>query len=181
MRSVARIPRFGANARKSVIRVVGVAAAAVVVAGFATPANAATTGAPNPASHGAPSKTGLSQPGAHPNLVIGVGGGVTCTGITYQPFNDSAGYAYGDGETYCSSVVSELGIAQTLYRLRWYGWQSLNSDSSDVAASNDAWTSTWWNCSGVGTYTYEADSSHYAYTPAGEVSGDTSNQARFGC
>lgn len=116
---------------------------------------------------------------ADPQIDAAVG---ACIGssLVYKTSTEG-GRANGEGNIVCTLNVQELLDTTGLWRLRFYGWQFLDSDSS-FADDDHVVSISIWRCAGVGTYTYYSDAVHYVkdYSDV-EYWAETSNSKRFSC
>jgi hypothetical protein len=106
-----------------------------------------------------------------------------CTGTSsvYKTSTDG-GRANGRGVINCVAYYYKLYDYTTLYRLRWYGWQFLDSDSSTAYSARTVTSISIWRCAGAGTYTYSSSAYHEATTVGGtRYTARTSAQNRFSC
>jgi hypothetical protein len=166
---------------------VAIIAPAVVALLTAAPASAVGSPHPAPGSVSAHSATlgQTSRSGTAPALTSGLGSNpYGCYGQTDNPHESghNPGFANTVSRTVCDTWLAYLTAATDLYRLRWYGWQYLTSGGASGENVSSVQGPTSWNCSGVGTYTYEADTYHEADDYFGNYyTADTYAQARFGC
>ncbi|GEL25746.1 hypothetical protein PSU4_47000 [Pseudonocardia sulfidoxydans NBRC 16205] len=181
------------------------AATAVMLAGFAGQANAATSNPQPPPAAGSDVKLApngkVDNPDTHKtgpakSTLTGADssspkGGVTTQQVAPNPYgcygqtdfpHQSSGDASTHSRTVCSINLVELRVTNDMYRGRWYGPEYLASGSNFrnyATSSNDAVAR--WRCAGVGIYTYETDSNHSAFDGGQWYYGGTTNNARFNC
>jgi len=92
------------------------------------------------------------------------------------------GRANGRGVINCLLYYYKLYDSTKLYRLRWYGWQFLDSDTSTAYGAKTVTSISIWRCAGSGTYTYYSTAYHEATTVGGtKYTATTSAQKRFSC
>jgi len=78
--------------------------------------------------------------------------------------------------------LAYVTAATDLYRLRWYGWEYEAAGGASGENTSFVQGPTSWECNGVGTYTYQADTYHEADDYAGDYyTADTGNSNRFDC
>ena len=151
----------------------------VLLVSFPLPANASGTTNNSIVSFSAVANI-LATPSVlapQPLLVMGPYG-YTCYGQTDYPHNSGhvPGTANVEARTICPGT--SVSVSTTLYRERWYGLENLGQQSNSGFGS--AAVNVSWVCSGSGTYTYDAYSTHtatgYSNSPL-----YTSSTARFTC
>ncbi|UAJ81714.1 hypothetical protein IT072_20870 (plasmid) [Leifsonia sp. ZF2019] len=164
---------------------------AIVIA-VGTPALAAE---PAPADPGplpvapVPTATETGVP-AMPDLPLTVSGGskaafspAGCAGKT-----DNAHWSNREasvhGRTTCSrGIVSALGVTTSLQKQGWLYWETMNTDSSSRANSNNSQDAhPHWSCGGWGSQNYRGISTHYSREASGTYNAETSgSENRFSC
>ena len=94
-------------------------------------------------------------------------------------------WAKGKSTLECPIFMDELYTNTRLKRHRWYGWQQLDKETkTKLGARHIRDLPTWWNCEGVGRYTYRTYNTHYtedggAFSWVFNFVGDS--EARFDC
>lgn len=155
-------------------------AVCVMVVGVGGLASAEASGvnqpAPSPPTAPAMSKVPLVPAGVSDASRVGVGSFSGCYGESFAPFPID-GWAEGQAITYCAPAVA-TAVNSTMSRGRWYGLQTLASDSGNGTDEAVAWPM--WQCTG-GTYTYYLSSFHTALVDGDSAYGATSSLARFAC
>ena len=82
--------------------------------------------------------------------------------FTIDCFNASLAYwtatdggrANGNGSIFCGMIVEDLLESTDLYRHRWYGWQHLDSDTSQDSWDDGVVSISIYRCAGTGHYNY---------------------------
>ncbi len=94
-------------------------------------------------------------------------------------------FSKGKSTISCPISLDEISTYTALQRERWYGWQGLDSETSNKAnAKSIVDLQTWWKCLGAGTYTYRTLNTHYTsddgkFSAAFSFEGDS--RARYEC
>lgn len=113
-----------------------------------------------------------------------------CTGKTDYPHASpgpiNPSYASVHGRTLCKATVTEVSTTTVLKRLRWYGMQTLSTDtSSGTSTSGSGDAHPHWYCKGAGTYSYYGYSNHRSVESGKTYTTSTSNfdstLSRFPC
>ncbi len=90
------------------------------------------------------------------------------------------------GRVRCNVVVSSASTTTVLKRSRWYGMQTLNSDTASTVNKSFSGDATpHWYCKGAGTYSYYGYSNHASVENGTTYTASTSNfsstYSRFPC
>lgn len=88
------------------------------------------------------------------------------------------------GRTTCSGgIVSALGVTTALQKQGWLYWETVQTDSSSRANSNNSQDAhPHWACGGWGSQNYRGISSHYSREASGLYTAETSGaENRFAC
>ena len=99
-------------------------------------------------------------------------------GWTYR----DGSYAKGSALLSCSKSQPALHVNTVLERKRWYGWQTLDTDTSKRSSASQVTSLSRWRCKGAGQYTYETAASATVLGSNGRVyQGGVATRNRFGC
>jgi hypothetical protein len=109
-----------------------------------------------------------------PNLPSGCG-------VWSWTYRDGS-YAKGSGLVSCHTRQPALHVSTVLERRRWYGWQTLDTDTSRRSSAYQVSSVSRWHCTGTGTYTYATSARATVLASNGRVyEGAVGTRNRFGC
>ncbi|MFI6910516.1 hypothetical protein ACIBKY_55380 [Nonomuraea sp. NPDC050394] len=150
------------------------------VPAFADPGRAEVGQVQDPSIDNLPSKTELTPlPGSEEPGAAALPPG--CWGHSDAPYKGGLTDVFGFGETYCPASYPEIYVDSDLQRSRWFGWETLDTDSERNFWSNRADVDLSTYCFGEGTYDYRVKSYHEVH--ASQISfGNTVNRTNgIGC
>ncbi|MET9242325.1 hypothetical protein [Nonomuraea sp. NPDC003709] len=88
-----------------------------------------------------------------------------------------------EGYNQCLSAEPKLYVNARLIRHRFWGWQRLKDDPTEVRGRASAFSSSVWNCASSGTYNYQTETEHKIWWRDGTTGSDrtSSNVIRITC
>jgi hypothetical protein len=89
----------------------------------------------------------------------------------------------GEGYNQCLSAEPKQFVNARLIRHRFWGWQRLKDDPTEVRGRSSAFSSAVWGCASTGTYNYQTETEHKIWWRDGTTGGDrtSSNVIRITC
>lgn len=127
--------------------------------------------------------TGPNEPGSMGAASVASSAAFSpCTGRATRPYKGGTKNTLSSAETDCDYIMQSVYVNAKLQRGRWYGAQTIDSNSRTAYGDLRTGVSLGWTCKGAGTYTYWTSSSHEAVLDGTKyvTSGRTAD-SRFNC